>query len=64
MQVIEQLVALRRKKMTQAELARKIGVSTQCVSNFERGCSGSPTLATVVRYAEILGVELSIKRRS
>ena len=55
-------MANRRKesKITQENIAVKIGVSKQAISKFESGIS-SPTLDVVFRYAEALGIDLFSK---
>lgn len=59
--VMKQLIRLRRKKMTGAEAAEKMGVSRQAVWNLESGQDGSPTLRTVERYAKAVGARLVVE---
>jgi len=47
------------KKMTQAELAEKAGVSRVVVARLESGAT-NPTLETVNRVAGVLGKELKL----
>lgn len=57
----EQLLILRKSKhMTQKQLAEKSGLSESCISNIESGEISSPTLRSLIRYTEALGVELYI----
>ena len=44
-----------RKKMTQAEVASRIGVSTPTISRLEAGMGSS--LATFIKVVEVLGEE-------
>lgn len=48
------LIAVRRSRMTQAEIAEKMGVTQSTVSQFENGMD--PRLSTIRRYARVLGV--------
>lgn len=54
--VAARIVALRRaKRMSRADLARRIGVPTERLLRWERG-EHDPKLASIVRLAEGLGV--------
>lgn len=56
-----QLVAARKAKhLTQKELSRLSGLSESCISNIESGESSSPTLRSLIKYTNALGVELSV----
>lgn len=46
-----------RKKLTQAELAERIGVSVESISRLERGVS-FPSLKTIVKMSNALGVQI------
>lgn len=46
-----------KKKMTQAALAGKIGVSDKAVSKWERGC-GAPDVSTLPLLASELGIDM------
>ncbi len=48
----------KEKKMTQLELAKKVGISREMISQIERG-KKSPSLKTFVKIAKVLNVELS-----
>lgn len=55
------LAEIRRKqKMTQAELADKMGISQKRVSEVETGRVGSLRLSTLERYAEGIGGKLHV----
>lgn len=45
--------------MTQAELAYMASVSSQFISNVERGVKANPRLDTLTRVADALGVSVS-----
>lgn len=60
-EVIEQFVRYRKnKKMTQEELARKVGVPRTNITRFESG-KYNPTLEMMVKVASAMGMKLSIK---
>lgn len=46
------------KGVTQAELAQRIGVTTQAISSFEKGTK-APKMETVKRIAEALGISVA-----
>jgi len=46
-----------KKKMTQAEIARKAGTKQPVISRLE-GAQGSPSLSLIKRIAEVLDVRL------
>lgn len=48
-------IALFDKKMSQVELAEKVGVSQQSISNYVNG-DKSPSTATLIKIADALGV--------
>ena len=56
MEFSERVKALRREsKLSQAELAEQIGVSQQCISEWERGKT-DPTLTFIVKLSDIFNV--------
>jgi transcriptional regulator with XRE-family HTH domain len=57
------LIQLRRKTMSQAEAAAKMGMSRQQLSNIEADRQGNPSILTVERYARALGVEIQVVER-
>lgn len=60
-EVIEQFVKYRKsKRMTQEELARKVGVPRTNITRFESG-KYNPTLEMMVKVASAMGMKLSIK---
>ncbi|WP_394276413.1 helix-turn-helix domain-containing protein [Luteococcus sp.] len=54
------LVELREKRMTQKDVAERMGMSQSAVSQFERYDS-NPTLTTLRRYALAVGARLRIE---
>ena len=52
------LTELRKNKFTQEELAKRIGLSRQALSNIETGKS-VPSLKTVVKIAQVLDVPVA-----
>lgn len=59
--ILKDLIRLRRKqRMTQAEVARKMGVSRQQVYNIESGRQGDPSARTLERYAKAIGARLMV----
>ncbi len=57
MHIGETIVAIRNEKgMTQAELAQKMGVKPQTISQYERGIK-NPKPATIKKFADALGVD-------
>ncbi|SMC39895.1 helix-turn-helix transcriptional regulator [Rhizobium sp. RU36D] len=60
-QLLEALVLARtRAKLSQAELARRIGTTQSAIARLEAG-GVSPSVATLQRYAEATGSRLEIK---
>ncbi|MEO3804912.1 helix-turn-helix transcriptional regulator [Nonomuraea sp. B1E8] len=58
MRLIETLVSIRKhRRLTQAEVAERMGRSQPAVSDFER-LGGDPHLSTIRRYALAIGVEV------
>lgn len=56
-----QLADVRKSKnITQKQLSAISGLSESCISNIENGEQSSPTLRSLIRYANALGVELYI----
>lgn len=51
-------IAMARKKMTNASLARATGIAPQTVGNMLRGCCDT-SLPTVGKVAEALGVDVT-----
>ncbi len=58
--LIEAMITARREaKMTQAELAEKIGTSQSAIARLEAG-RVSPSISTLRRYAEATGHQLQV----
>lgn len=56
-----QLTEIRKsKKLTQEELSKRSGLSKSCISNIESGDNNSPTLRSLIRYANAIGVDIYI----
>ncbi|WP_320196101.1 helix-turn-helix transcriptional regulator [Agrobacterium rosae] len=59
-QLIEALVSARtRAKLSQAEVARRVGTTQSAIARLEGG-GVSPSIATLRRYAEATGAKLEI----
>lgn len=56
-----QLTDLRKAKhLTQKQMAELSGLSVSCISNIESGENYSPTLRSMIRYADALGANIFI----
>ena len=56
-----QLADIRKSKhLTQEELSKKSGLSKSCISNIESGANSSPTLRSLIRHVNALGVNIFI----
>lgn len=59
-QIARQIIGARiKKKMTQAELARKMGTGQAVVSRLE-GMNAKPSISLLQRVASALGIKLTI----
>ena len=57
-----QLADIRKSKhLTQEELSKKSGLSKSCISNIESGDNSSPTLRSLIRYVNALGVNIFVR---
>jgi transcriptional regulator with XRE-family HTH domain len=64
LQLAQDLVALREKRgFTQAELARRLGVSQPAIAKIESGRAANLQLKTLLRIATTLGGEVVLKLR-
>jgi DNA-binding XRE family transcriptional regulator len=62
--VLRQLVHLRRRReLSQAEVARRMGVTRQQVYSIETGRQGHPSILTIVRYAKAVGARIEVVSR-
>lgn len=52
--------ARKAKKISQKELSKLSGLSESCISNIESGESSSPTLRSLIKYTNALGIEIYI----
>lgn len=60
-----ELSALRKSKgISQKEMSKVSGLSTQCISDIENPNGGNPTLKSIVRYLECLGYEISFQKKN
>jgi transcriptional regulator with XRE-family HTH domain len=60
-----ELSLLRKSKgISQKEMAKVSGLSTQCISDIENPNGGNPTLKSIVRYLECLGYEISFQKKN
>lgn len=58
--LLDKLVTRREElNISQREIAKRMGISQPAVAQFELS-SSNPTLSTIVRYANTLGVELQL----
>lgn len=56
-----QLVSIRKQKhLTQKQLSKKSGLSESCISGIENDTDRSPTLRSLIRYANALGIQIYI----
>jgi len=55
------LSARKRRGLTQADVARALGVTQQAYRKFETPGKGNPTLKTLERISEVLGLELILR---
>ena len=46
--------------MSQQDLAEKVGISWQSVSNLERDCVIMPTVNTLTKICEVLGLKIDL----
>ncbi len=61
--VLRALIRLREHRMTQSEMARKMGVSRQQVYNIESGRQGHPSIKTLEKYAKAVGAKIVVVER-
>ena len=60
-----QLVDMRKAKhLTQKEIAEKTGLSIQCISDIENTSGGNPTLKSLIKYLECLGLEICFQQKT
>ena len=52
--------ARKAKHVSQKELSKLSGLSESCISNIESGESSSPTLRSLIKYTNALGIGLTI----
>ena len=56
-----QLTNIRKSKnLNQKQLSEISGLSLSCISNIESGTDNSPTLRSLIKYANALNVEIYI----
>jgi HTH-type transcriptional regulator / antitoxin HipB len=55
--------ARRSKKLTQSQLAQKLGTNQEWISNLETGRIENPSLGTILRAFAALGVNLNADTR-
>jgi DNA-binding XRE family transcriptional regulator len=61
-QIASEVIKARTKaKMTQAQLARKIGTKTPAISRLESPGYGKASLTTLKKVAHVLGYEVQVK---
>lgn len=56
-----QLTNIRKSRnISQEEVSKKSGLSRSCISNIESGDLSSPTLRSLIRYANAIDVEIYV----
>jgi transcriptional regulator with XRE-family HTH domain len=64
MTILQELIQIRRSGgLSQVEVADRMGMSRQQLSNIENGRQGCPSISLVERYAEAIGVRLVVKSK-
>lgn len=59
--ILDQLIARRKQlKLTQTEIARRCHVTPNAISQLERRKHAGTTLATAIRYANAMGMQLTL----
>lgn len=48
--------------MTQKDVSDRSGLSTKCISDIESYKVGNPTLLSMMKYLQVLGYELHIRK--
>lgn len=51
----------KRFKITQKELSKLSGLSTQCISDIESEKGGNPTYKSIEKYLDVLGFEICFR---
>ena len=60
-----QLADIRKSKhLSQKQVSELSGLSESCISNIESGGQSSPTLRSLMRYLDTLGIELYIRHQN
>lgn len=60
--LVELRAERKRRDLTQADIAAAMGTTAPAVSHLETGYK-SPVLATLIRYADALGYDLTIAKK-
>ena len=53
----------RMSKITQKDMSRLSGLSTQCISDIESEKAGNPTFKSIVKYLDVLGYEICFRKK-
>jgi len=53
----------RANKITQKDMSRLSGLSTQCISDIESEKSGNPTFKSIEKYLDVLGYEICFRKK-
>ena len=53
----------RMSKITQKDMSRLSGLSTQCISDIESEKTGNPTFKSIVKYLDVLGYEICFRKK-
>lgn len=51
----------KRYRITQKELSKLSGLSTQCISDIESEKTGNPTYRSIEKYLDVLGFEICFR---
>lgn len=53
----------RMARITQKDMSRLSGLSTQCISDIESEKSGNPTFRSIAKYLDVLGYEICFRKK-
>lgn len=53
----------RMARITQKDMSRLSGLSTQCISDIESEKSGNPTFKSIVKYLDVLDYEICFRKK-
>lgn len=53
----------KRHRMSQKQVSELTGLSTRCISDIESMDGGNPTLASIIKFLDCFGYEISIRKK-